>query len=182
MALAQMTAQETRTQQTFVALMHALSYPGQSQPISSAGLDIFFSIAETLIDLETSYYTPNLELNARLAPLGARARMPDAAVYQFYPRVTDDTLAIIQNAPVGSYLSPEGSATLVLGADLGTGRTLRLNGPGIQTTAEIKVNGIPDAFWELRDQKIKYPMGWDVFLVGSDKLIALSRTTNVEVR
>ena len=182
MAHAQITAQETRTQQTFVSLMKALSYPGRIQDVPSEGLDIFFAVAETLIDLETSYFTPDPELNARLAPLGARARTPDSAVYQFYPRVTDETLAIIQNAPVGSYLSPEGSATLVLGVDLEAGRTLYLSGPGIKTAIEIHVSEIPDAFWKLRDSKIKYPMGWDVFLVGNGKIIGLARTTNVEVR
>jgi alpha-D-ribose 1-methylphosphonate 5-triphosphate synthase subunit PhnH len=176
-----MTEQEQRTQLTFVALMKALSYPGRIHRVPSDGLAIFSAIAETLIDLETSYYTPDIELNALLAPLGARARSPETALYQFYPRVTEEALSILQNAPVGSYLAPEGSATLVLGATLGTGSSLRLSGPGIQGDIRIKMDGIPNEFWELRDKKIKYPMGWEVFLVGNRQLVGLSRTTDVEV-
>ncbi len=181
MAHAQMNNQEARTQQVFRALMWALASPGRIQSLAGEGLQTFLGIGQTLIDLETSYYTNHAELNAHLARLGARFKPPEAACYQFYPQLDAAGLQILQNAPTGTYLSPDESATLILGAEFEIGCPLHLSGPGIQKQVELEVNGIPVEFWKLRQEKNIYPMGWDIFLVGSEGIVGLPRTTQVEV-
>lgn len=180
MAHGKMNDREARTQQVFTALMWALSYPGQIQTLPE-NVPPFLSIGETLVDLETSYYTTNPELDEQFARLGARSKQVAQALYQFYPRFSDALLPLLQNAPVGTYLSPDSSATLVLGATIGSGYPLRLTGPGIQQETILDVNGISPRFWELRKEKNVYPMGWDIFLVQGNQVVGLPRTTQVEV-
>ena len=80
-----------------------------------------------------------------------------------------------------AYLSPDDSATLIIGAEIGSGYPLLLKGPGIQSEMTLLINGISAAFWELRKEKNQYPFGWDIFLVGNDQVVGLPRTTDVEV-
>ncbi|MDY7079968.1 MAG: phosphonate C-P lyase system protein PhnH [Chloroflexota bacterium] len=176
-----MNDQESRTLRAFTALMWALSHPGRVQPLPGTGLDSFFVIGETLVDLETSYYTSFDELDQRLARLGGRPRPPQEAMYQFYAELDDADLLDLQEAPVGTYACPDESATLVIGAEFGSGLNLGLSGPGIPGTAELSVSGIPDAFWPLREKMICYPLGWDVFLVWGGQVVGLPRTTVVEI-
>jgi alpha-D-ribose 1-methylphosphonate 5-triphosphate synthase subunit PhnH len=181
MATVEMNAQEVRTYATFSTLMWTLSHPGRVQRLPWKGLAVFSAIGETLVDLETSFYTPNDELEVMLMRTGGRALAPDQAMYQFYPELEGTDQARLQEAPTGTYTYPDKSATLVLGAKFGTGEKLRLSGPGILETNELSVEDIPDTFWELREQAIKYPMGWDVFLVDGSQVVGLPRTTKVEV-
>ncbi|MEC8196995.1 MAG: phosphonate C-P lyase system protein PhnH, partial [Pseudomonadota bacterium] len=70
---------------------------------------------------------------------------------------------------------------LVVRAALDQGANLRLTGPGIETTLEVAVGSLPVGFWELRRQRIRYPMGFDLFLVDGDRVLGVPRSTQVEV-
>jgi alpha-D-ribose 1-methylphosphonate 5-triphosphate synthase subunit PhnH len=129
----------------------------------------------------TNCYTNDPELLRLLASTGARRRPPGAALYQFYPALTAADVPPLAEAPCGTYSYPDESATLVIGCALGTGRRLRLHGPGIASTIEFLVGGIPDAFWPLRERVCRYPLGWDVLLVAHDRVVGLPRTTQIEV-
>ncbi|MBN1312776.1 MAG: phosphonate C-P lyase system protein PhnH [Anaerolineae bacterium] len=181
MADIQITTQEALTQQVFAGLMWALSYPGQAYPLPDDGLSAFSAIGETLVDLETSYFTPHAGLDRYLSQLGGRSKSPNEALYQFYPTLDKSDLANLRHAPTGSYLVPDESATLVIGAAIGAGRGLRLSGPGIQGENDISIGDLPLEFWALRAQMRAYPLGWDIFLVGNDRVLGLPRTTHVEV-
>lgn len=176
-----MNALETRTHQTFTALMWALSHPGRIQTLPTVERGAFFAIAEALLDPETSYYASHAELDRQLARLGARSRSPELALYQFYPTLRDADLADLRYAPVGTRAYPDEAATLVIGCTLGTGTRLCLNGPGIPDTVALLVDGIPTDFWPLREVTMRYPLGWDVFLVHNNQVVGLPRTTMVEV-
>ena len=102
-------------------------------------------------------------------------------MYQFYPQLNAATLALLGDAPAGTYTYPDESATLLLGCTLGVGSRLRLRGPGIATFAELRIDGIPKAFWALREQVCRYPLGWDVLLVADNRVVGLPRTTQIEV-
>lgn len=180
MAIVEMNEQETRTHAAFTALMWALSHPGRAQTVPWEGLALFFAIGETLIDLETSFYTSDDDLDLMLTRLGGRPLPPHEAMYQFYPSLEEADQLDLQEAPVGTYTYPDRSATLIIGAELDTGQKLRLSGPGIPGTNELVVGDIPDSFWTLREQAIQYPLGWDVFLVGNGQVVGLPRTTTVE--
>ena len=172
---------EGRTQQTFAALMWALSYPGRPQTLAGTGLARFELIAEALIDLETSYYTADQELAQRLRFTGARAYPPATAQYQFYPVLTSSDLDSVADAPVGTYAYPDEGATIVVGCTAGEGDMVSLSGPGIQHPLRLQVAGLPSRFWHVREQAIRYPLGWDIFLVTADSVIGVPRSTIVEV-
>src|SRR5579859_3667690 len=116
-----MTASEIHSHATWTALLWAISYPGRPRQLPAQDLHAFQAIAEALIDLETSYYVAMPELEAILARTGGRARPAAEALYQFYPVLSPEALATVQAAPVGSYLYPDESATLVIGCTLGDG-------------------------------------------------------------
>jgi alpha-D-ribose 1-methylphosphonate 5-triphosphate synthase subunit PhnH len=175
------SAAEERAHQTFTALMWAVSQPGQTQPLPASGLAAFAAIAEALVDLETSYYTNDPELQRLLASTGARARPPSAAMYQFYPALTVADVPVLSDAPRGIYSYPHESATLVIGCALGIGRRLRLRGPGIAGAIELLVDSVPHTFWPLREHVCRYPLGWDALLVAHDRVVGLPRTTQIEV-
>lgn len=172
---------EGRTQETFAALMWALSYPGRPQPLAGTELRRFELIAEALIDLETSYYTANQELAQRLRFTGARAHPYTTAQYQFFPVLAPDDLDSLRGVPVGTYAYPDEGATIVVGCTAGEGETVHLSGPGIPHPLRLQVGGLPSGFWHVREQAIRYPLGWDIFLVTADSVIGVPRSTFVEV-
>jgi len=95
--------------------------------------------------------------------------------------LTETTIPLLAEVPVGTYTYPDQSATLVIGCRLGAGRQLRLTGPGIASAVRLRIDGIPEAFWPLRDHACRYPLGWDVVLVSGDQVAGLPRTTHAEV-
>lgn len=169
---------EALARETFLALMWALSYPGRAQALPAVASDPFVAIAETLLDLETSYYTPDAALAAALARTGARALPADAAAYHFYPALP--ALELLKAASVGTMLYPDTAAALVIGCQFDAGVSARLSGPGIQGSAALRVD-LPAAFFELRAACMRYPLGWDVFLVDGARVIGLPRTTMIEL-
>jgi len=176
-----MPAREARAQVTFRAMAAALSYPGRRQTLPVSGFEAFLAIAESLVDLESTYTTNSRDLDAQVGPLGGRRLAIAEAHYQFYPTLAAHDLIELREAPVGTYLYPDRSATLIIGCRFELGLLLRLSGPGIQSATEIDVAGLPEDFWMLRASACAYPLGWDVFLVSGNALIGLPRTTRVEV-
>lgn len=182
MSYAPLDQTETRDQQTFEALLWALSYPGRARALPASGIDAFMAIGRALIDLETSYGSPDADLMERLAATGGRASGSDAARYQFYPTLRDMDLIHLRRAPVGSHLYPDEGATLIIGCRIGSGQRMVWSGPGINGSTAIELDALPPAFWRLRADAIRYPLGWDVLFVAGDQVIGLPRTTHVEVR
>src|SRR5262245_9887390 len=112
------TAPEARMRSTFLAIMWALSYPGSPNalPVQTEGFDSlnpFEAIAESLLDLETSYYTPDESLAHYCARTTARGETPERAEYLFFPEVREHDLAAIARASVGTMLYPDQAATLI---------------------------------------------------------------------
>ncbi|NJN16962.1 MAG: phosphonate C-P lyase system protein PhnH [Oscillochloris sp.] len=173
-------AEETRSQQVFQALLWALSYPGRRQALPNSD-DPFVAIGATLIDLETTFFTPDHDLARRLGFSGARPAPISSAMYQFFPDLGKADLETLAAAPTGSYTYPDTGATLVLGCTFDSGTLLRLRGPGIPGTTEILVGGLPETFWDLRREVIHYPLGWEVFLVAGNRVVGIPRSCVVEV-
>ena len=175
------TLEEARTRQTFLELMWAFSYPGRVHGLPVGGMDAFSAIADTLLDLETSYYTPNGDLALALSRTGARALPPDRAAYHFYPTLDHAMLPTVKSASTGTLMYPDQSATLIIGCRLGFGQTYLLEGPGIPkgTQRMLQVDGIPAEFWVLRASANRYPRGWDIYLVSDSQVIGLPRTTQL---
>jgi len=174
------TPTEARTRETFLALMWAFSYPGRVQTLPAA--DPFALIAEALLDLETSYYTPDAALAVRLLPTGARSEPLERAEYIFVPLLANADLESLRNASSGTMAYPDQAATLIIGCVLNTnlGARLHLSGPGIKDAMQISVDALPVAFWELRERTRRYPLGWDIFLVSGSNIIGIPRSTHIE--
>ena len=81
----------------------------------------------------------------------------------------------------GSDAFPDRSTTLILQVpDLDSGPALRLTGPGIETEAALRVDGVPDYFWrERREQNEVFPRGVDLVFVSGDRAVALPRSTRL---
>lgn len=175
------TDYERRTRHTFHALMWALSYPGQSFDLLASGADAIRDIADSLLDLETSFYCEDEALMPILNHTGARHLSSDRAAYHIYPILTDEQLATVKQANIGTLAYPDEGTTLLIGCQLGVGATLTLEGPGINPaeTRQIQVQGVPRAFWDLRERAIRYPRGWDVYLIDGASLVGLPRTTRI---
>jgi alpha-D-ribose 1-methylphosphonate 5-triphosphate synthase subunit PhnH len=167
---------ETRTNATFEALMWALARPGTVQTLPAPGLA---GIADALIDRECRVFCNDPDLEQHLASLGAARVALPLADHCFVSLDADlDQLAQIQ---IGSPLYPDEGASVVAEARFGMGQRLRLSGPGIETVAEIALDGIAPGFWALRATLCRYPAGFDLFLICGAKVIGLPRSTTVEV-
>jgi alpha-D-ribose 1-methylphosphonate 5-triphosphate synthase subunit PhnH len=175
------TPDEARDRETFHALMWAFSYPGRIRQISDATHthDTFRAIGSALLDLETSFYTPDAALAEELLRTGARHLPSNQAAYHFYPALDDAAMESITRASVGTMLRPDESATLIIGCAFASGSLFTLQGPGINKAQEIRLGGVPARFWWLRTRTIRYPLGWDVYFVDHGSVIGIPRTTTV---
>lgn len=177
------TTDEQLSRETFLALMWSLSYPGRAYPLPVSDLSAWQLIGDTLLDIETSFYTPDTTLPAYLARNGARSLAAATAAYHLYPALDEAALEAVGAASVGTMLYPDSGATLFVGCTLGNGTTLTLSGPGIppDTVQAVSVAGVPAAFWALREARLRYPLGWDVYLVAGRQVVGLPRTTQIKV-
>lgn len=180
-----LSPRETQDQQVFTALMWALSHPGEEQTFVAEGKSGLELVGQALLDLETGFFTPDPILRTAFLRLGARAQAEIQAAYHFYSCITKEHLNSVQLAPVGTPPHPEGGATLVLNARLDKGLVLRITGPGIQGFRKLRVGGIPEPFWSLRNNAVAFPVGWDVFLLEQTqqqvRLLGIPRSSHVEV-
>jgi alpha-D-ribose 1-methylphosphonate 5-triphosphate synthase subunit PhnH len=167
---------ETRTNATFEALMWALSRPGTVQDLPVPGMT---GIAEALLDRECRVFCDDPILADRIAAFGAALKPLPLADHCFLSLgAIVDRLAQVA---VGSALYPDAGATVVAEAQFGTGQRLRLTGPGIETFAEVALDGIAPGFWAMRAGLCRYPAGFDLFLICGARVIGLPRSTNIEV-
>ncbi len=186
----QSTPAEAMARATFQTLLAALSNPGRifTLPgIAPSTQESCHQIGLTLLDLETSFFTSDHLLRRNLEQSGARFLIASSASYLFFPEsdafeaMARQTIDIIAYATVGTMADPDEGATVIVACRLGQGQALRLRGPGIAHAIELRVNGLPVEFWQLRAAKINYPLGIDLFLVDGGQLVGLPRTTTVEI-
>ena len=170
------SAFEARTNATYEALMWALARPGLSRTLPEAGQA---GILEALIDRECAVHCTRPEMAAQAARTGAALVSPDAADHVFCDALADtDLLARLR---MGSDLYPEEGATLVVNARIGSGARLRLSGPGCDGLVPLQLGGLPDGFWAERARVMRYPMGFELFVLDGAEVMGIPRSTEVEV-
>lgn len=174
-------AVEAQTHDTFSALMWSLAHPGRKHSGVNSDRsthESLLAIGECLLDLETSFFTPDDALEQALLRTTARLGSAETADYHFYPSL--DNLTHLKFAKVGDMLYPDRAATLAIGCTIGHGTTLRLTGPGIADSETITVGSLPEELWQERKRRSSYPLGWDIFLVDGNQIIGLPRTTSIQ--
>ena len=198
LAALQSLANQSQMRNVFNALLGALSCPGRCYPLPTNASRAEFTptqqscwwIAQALLDAEATFFTPDATLGHALTFTTARWSSPEMAAYHFYPDAyhffpelapldaPQANLASVRYASTGA-MDPEQAATLVIACEFGRGIGLRLAGPGVPGHAKLSVAGIPAAFWQLRAEAVRYPLGWDIFLVDQDQVVGLPRTTKI---
>ena len=108
------------------------------------------------------------------------ARQAPAATAAFV--LADGTRAPDGLAPAcGSLLAPEQGATLVLDCQaVGEGPALRLAGPGIDGSAELRVLGLDPRWWAARSAWCAFPVGVDLILCDARRIACIPRAVAVE--
>lgn len=167
---------ETRTNATYDALMWALSRPGMVRHLPTSGPE---AIVETLLDRECAVYCDDPALSQVAVRAGAHLAAPQTADHLFFTGAPDPGL--LDTLPQGSDMYPEDGATLVIPAQLGAGAKLRLTGPGVNGVQEVLVAGVSPDFWAARARVMRYPMGFEIFLLDADQVMGLPRSTQIEV-
>lgn len=180
------------SQRTFRALLSAFSRPGHVVDLG-AGLEppaplsaATAALALALFDHDTPAW---LDAAADCAatrdflrfhcgcPLVADSRAARFALVADAGALTD-----LNRFDMGDALYPERAATVVVQvASVREGTPLTLSGPGIKQQDNVRIGGLPDAFWRARQQNsARYPLGIDVALVGADGVLGLPRTTRAQ--
>lgn len=173
------TAADSRTNASFEEMMWALSRPGLIRTLPASGSEV---MAESLLDRECSFHVADdADLEEALKHSGARAVSMNEADYVFAAVDTEDKVAALSTLRVGTLTYPDAAATLLAPARFGFGRCLRLTGAGIKGSTTIALDGIDPSFWPARARAIRYPLGWDLYLVDDDRIIGIPRSTMIEV-
>ncbi|UCI31703.1 phosphonate C-P lyase system protein PhnH [Mesorhizobium sp. B4-1-4] len=173
------TVDDSRTNAAFEEMMWALSRPGFVRTLPSGGWAV---MAESLLDRECSFHVMNdPDFAQSLARSGARAVSIDAADYVFTTIETENKVAALSSLRIGTLAYPDEAATLIALVRFGFGQGLRLTGPGIKDSVTIALDGVDPSFWRMRAKAIRYPLGFDVYLVDGDDVIGLPRSTRIEV-
>ncbi|MEZ2127040.1 MULTISPECIES: phosphonate C-P lyase system protein PhnH [unclassified Sinorhizobium] len=172
------TAEDLRTNATFDALMWALARPGLIQPLPVPGV---LPLAESLLDRECSFFCSDVKLAAQIIRTGADAVSLAEAEYVFTSLEDPRQISALSSLLSGNLLYPDASATIFAPAVIGSGTPLRLSGPGINGSVDIAVDGVDRTFWTLRNEAIRYPLGWDIYLADGDRLIGIPRSIKIEV-
>lgn len=81
----------------------------------------------------------------------------------------------------GSLLQPERGATILLDCQaVGEGPALRLSGPGIDGSAELRLLGVHPAWWAARRRWCAFPVGVDLVLCDARRVACIPRSTTLE--
>lgn len=173
-------------QRAFRVVLDGFARPGTPVPAGSAGAVLMF--LSVVLDESVSLADPSAMLDADVRRL---LMAPTAPVERARFVLSDGRKAPADGiAPaLGTLESPELGATLVLSVD-GFGAApsapdslaLRLRGPGVRGQRTLIVSGLHSAWLSRRAVWVAaYPLGVDMVLAAPDALVALPRTTHVEV-
>lgn len=170
-------------QRNYRALLEAMARPGTRQLLQTQDEQhSSLAVLATLLDGEVSLADPWQRLSDQDWRL-LQAVKEDAAKADFV--LCDGSQVPDWTPKLGTLPSPERSATLVIAvASLQGGElALRLQGPGIETSCEIAIEGLHADWIDLRAQwTCAFPLGVDLILVDRQGALALPRTCKVEVR
>ncbi|POZ15304.1 phosphonate C-P lyase system protein PhnH [Lelliottia aquatilis] len=179
-------------QHSFRRLLKAMSEPGMIvslhqlthgwQPLNIATTSVLLTLADadTPVWLSASMTNDIASQNLRFHTSAPLVDQPQQAIFA----VADEQISHEQlNAlSSGSAVAPETSATLILQVpSLSGGRMLRLTGAGIADERMVAPQLPECIIHELTERPHPFPLGIDLILTCGERLLAIPRTTHVEV-
>lgn len=172
------------TQQAhFRILLEAMSRPGSTQPLTITPQTgpTALAVLATLLDGAVSLADPNRLLSEQdWAMLQTQQKPADAAEYL----ICNGHTAPEFTPMLGTLESPEKSATIIVIVEsLSQGDTrLRVSGAGINGNRECSLQGLHPEWLNHREVwGCSFPLGVDIILVDECEVMALPRTSKVEV-
>tara|TARA_R110002020_G_scaffold26347_8_gene85126 strand:+ start:1216 stop:1764 length:549 start_codon:yes stop_codon:yes gene_type:complete len=173
-------AEEALANATYEALLWSLSRPGQLRSLPGTDpAQAHALIIASLLDRECSVFCADPLLMPLVARTGAMLTELPRAGFAFLGGHAE--LAMLDELACGSDLYPDDGATALLEVRHNGGQGLRLSGPGIDGAITVQIDGLPAGFWEKRRELIRYPMGFELYLIDGLQLMGLPRSTTVEV-
>ena len=179
-------------QHSFRRLLKAMSEPGVIvalhqlkhgwQPLNVATTSVLLTLADndTPVWLSNALHNDIVSQSLRFHTNAPLVEQPQQATFA----VSSDTISSEQlNALCeGSDVAPETSATLIVQvSSLSGGRMLRLTGAGIAEERMIAPQLPNCILHELTERPHPFPLGVDLILTCGERLLAIPRTTHVEV-
>ena len=179
-------------QHSFRRLLKAMSEPGVIvalhqlkhgwQPLNIATTSVLLTLADndTPVWLSNTLHNDIVSQSLRFHTNAPLVEQPQQATFA----VASDTISSEQlNALCeGSAVAPETSATLIVQVpSLSGGRMLRLTGAGIAEERMIAPQLPNCILHELTERPHPFPLGVDLILTCGERLLAIPRTTHVEV-
>lgn len=181
-------------QMVFRAVLVAMSHPGQMQrlralPAPPAPLSpTAAAVALTLVDQDVSVW---------LSPYLATRDVRDFLVFHTGTRIVDDAskavfvlcagpeeIPPLATLAQGTAEYPDRSATVTVAVRAGDAVTehVVLSGPGVEQPSTIGLQGFDRSLWHrLQANHAAYPLGIDLIVCGVDGVVALPRSTAIEV-
>ena len=181
------------SQAAFRTLLDALSQPGRVWRIPSTrepALGLAPATAELclcVLDRSTALWVdPALDSDA----IGAFLRFhtgcetthdPAAADFAILRRCQDSEILSAFNAGTPEF--PDRSCTVFIQANgLADDMGVALQGPGIESTQRLTVDGAGPAFWSfVKQNNERYPLGIDIVFIAGDDIAGLPRSTRVGI-
>ncbi|HEJ0336178.1 TPA: phosphonate C-P lyase system protein PhnH [Klebsiella aerogenes] len=179
-------------QHSFRRLLKAMSEPGVIvslqqlqhgwQPLNIASTSLLLTLADhdTPVWMAAALHNDLVRQNLRFHTGATLVEQPQQAVFA----VACDTISAEQLnvLSAGTAAAPETGVTLIVQlASLSGGRMLRLTGAGIAEERMIAPQ-LPDCIIdELTERPHPFPLGIDLILTCGERLLAIPRTTHVEV-
>ncbi len=171
---------EKLNKKNFKSLQNSLSMPGNIENIQPLFNSNLLAIANTLLYSQVSfYYEGEEEFELIEAITNAKKESIENADYIFCDELNE---FLFNKAKVGTSKDPEYSGTFIFKCKSHNGLQVKLKGPGINNEKIISLP-IDKSFVDFFNEKNSYyPLGNEVFFLTDDgELIALSRTTKLEV-
>jgi len=170
-------------QTNFRLLLNAMAYPGRCFTLHAMPKNgsVALSVLATLLDVDVTLSDPYHLLRAEDWPmLQAKSIAADKANY---------ILCMASQPPkftpmLGTLSEPEKSATLILIINKLTDgeQILKLSGPGIKDVESLTLDGFNSEWLLKREEWVgAFPLGVDMILVDEQQVVALPRTTKVEL-
>jgi alpha-D-ribose 1-methylphosphonate 5-triphosphate synthase subunit PhnH len=179
-------------QHSFRRLLKAMSEPGVIvalhqlkhgwQPLNVTTTSVLLTLADndTPVWLAGALHNDIVSQSLRFHTNAPLVEQPQQATFA----VSNDTISREQLDALcaGSAVAPETSATLIVQvASLSGGRMLRLTGAGIAEERMIAPQLPGCILHELTERPHPFPLGVDLILTCGERLLAIPRTTHVEV-